>query len=1512
MNIKFRNITLKLLFIFTILFSAVFLSLKVKAAPQTVLDKYKEKIDELLKRDDLISRFQGTSFMTSDQTYNLGSFNPNTDLGKVPLDQVKETPWYSVFKEAVARKILFESVNLNEAQAQLKELLTYEAKFAKKLTSTNLDDGHYYIPFKLYGVKNPIDAGGYSVYEKDDEYKKAETELLSGVNKEIDLGGGEVSKSNILAKIIGNRIVMNFIANKDTVKDIKGIKINPVNGLKPTFYVNKANGNNPASFDITLPLGLNASEIVFDVQYVNELGEEKWIKNVCVDLNYEKALRDNVSHEEDKKQLIEGMNYESYIKSRINNLRQRASALTFNLEYERTDDEDTLFNKAYANLVNHALDFSYDTTNLKEIQKDARVIYENEYRNTLKEMIVKKAMIFKDDIRFEKNAIYNHFKFTAESLTKYKEYLTKIKDTLKGKTIVELLEIDTKIDKAAHNIHVKPNYKPLEGLLEKAKQYKSSANYNFHDANGKACLALMNEIELLLDVIKKDKVTKKPVNVVSDAKDLVNALNKLTPYFGTPINEKNPYDDLTPPTPPVSNKKYSMEFEWKDVDKNHITKYDFANTLFKTIWYKNFVNKIVFEKKDDKIIAHFFFKPIIDSDGNVLFAIKQIQNKRNGSANLEIDEEYDLEMKFQSETKQIKSPKKAHFVLNKDDDENILTSITFYWSGSNTAADSKFTYTDCKFQYKLDTKEIIDESLNKKDAEKAISEFDKLDLTNIPNSLKTSANLAKTNLSDALNNPTTTQDGLNDLTKKLNDKIAEINKLLEFLKVYNEKLNKFNELKASNNYTDDSVAEFEQILNEAKDIFDNNKQDKIDEYTKKLNNILSILKQKQINYDIAKEAIKLHKDTYTVLPSLVNETYIQKYNELKQVIENENASSQEYLNRLVEIFKIEAAKCKNYLDLKNLYQLKLDDFNNKKASNKYSELSIAKAEIILNDVKVSLDENKADKFPELTDKLNNIESIYEFKKDIDLEDGEYTVNVSFRKNDASAELSHADEALNNRARMVVSGNKVTLYLRLQPTGVINGKANGVISDISFPDGTSVNVISSKNTTIEYAGQTYIYNYPTEVSFDIDIKKEYYITKLVSRSPAFGSNTHDEEARLYVDILNAVKGFNQDEPDKKDLIYHRNELNKVFGANQSILPDEIINSVNELLNKIKEQINSTTVSENEVKKSIKDAKKLITKILKFNDLEVKYKSQEQFIKDYKLDNEITDESKKKMSDKLTSLYAEIRNLISKIDANSEEDYNEINKKVIELGKIYLLARYNTSNLKALLDEFNNKATPEIREKYKAKISEITTYIELCKNTKPAEKPSKFETALKAILSEIKGENPSIPESDKNDLEVRFLYFLLAKTNLEGKKLNLDGSLKDDFNKVIVDQVNNQTNIDEINKLVEKLEKETVRLLEKEISISKSNSNTLSKLDSYLYEKKITVSENKNGNTFKIRFKKGYIKSVNFLNPSASTTLNESVEYDEFIVSLPGELKSEYELDVNIKAMNRWQKVNLKIK
>lgn len=1509
---KLRNITLKLLFIFTLIFSAVFLSFKVKAAPTTILDKYKEKIDELLKRDDLISRFQGTSFMTSDQTYNMGEFNPNLDFGKVPKDQVKETPWYSVFKEVVARKILYDSVNLNEAQTQLNELLTYEAKFAKKLTSTNLDDGHYYIPFKLYGTKNPIDAGGYNVYESDGVYKDEETKLLSGVKKEVDLGSGSTSKSNILAKIIGNKIVMNFIANKDKVKDIKGVNINPINGLKPTFYVNKASGNNPASFDMTLPLGLNPSEIVFDVKYLNELGEEKWIKNVCVDLNYDKALRDNVSHEDDKKQLIEGLNYEAYIKQRLNNLKQRASALSFNSEFPRSTEEDTKFNKAYANLVNHALDFSYDTTNLKDIFKDASVIYEAEYKNTLKDIIVKRAMIFKEDIRMEKNAIYNHYKFTVDSLNKYKEYLTNIKDSLKGKSIVELLEIDTKMDKAAHNLHLKPNYEPLEQLLKKAKQYKSSLNYNFYDTNGENCVKIMREIELLLNVIKEDKVTKRPVNVVSEAQSLVEALNKLKPYFGEPISEKNPYDDLTPPTPPESNKKYSMEFEWKNISQTHSAKYDFPNTLFKTIWYNNAINKIVFEKKEDKIIAHFFFKPVFDSNGDVIFAIKQIQNQRNGSAGLEVDEYYDLEMKFQSETKNIKAPKRAHFTLNKNDDDDILTSITFFWNGSNTATQSSLTYTDCKMEYKKDTKEIIDENLNKKEAQETLEKFNKLDLTNIPQSLKDSINLAKTALETALSDASTTQDKLNELTKNLNDKIEEVNKALEFLKLYKEKLAKFNELKKTNNYTDDSVNEFQQVLNDSKTVFDNNQQDKFEEYSQKLNNIMTILKEKEIIYDTAKAALKLHKEEYLLLPSLVNETYVLKYNELKQIVENENATSQDFLDKLVAIFKIEASKCKVYVEFKNLYQIKLNEFENKKLSGKYSDLSIHKAEIILNDAKVALDENKSDKFDDLTNKLNNIDSIYQLKKDIDLEDGEYTVNVSFRKNDAKAELSHADEALNNRARMVVNGNKVTLYLRLQPTGIINGKANGVISEISFPDGTVVNVVSKKNTTIEYEGQNNNYEYPNEVSFDIDIKKEYYIAKLVSRSPAFGTNTHDEEARLYIDILNAVKGFNQDEPDKKDLIYHQNELRKLLGLNQVILPVELVNIVNEQLEKMTSQINSTSVSENEVKKSILDAKKLITKITKFNELEVKYKSQESFIKEYKDDKEITDLSKKQMNDKLLSLYNEIRTLINDIDATSEEDYKKINKKIEELGKIYLLARYNLENLKNLIDEYNKKATPADLKKYKDKITQVLDYIELCKNTKPVDKPSKYEAIVKAIIAEIKGETPDNPQTDANELEIRFLYYLLAKTSLEGKKINLEGSMKDEFNKVLFDQVNKKTSIDSINKLVEKLENETVKIVQKNISINKENTDNLSKLNSYLFENKITVKESKNGTIIKLRFKKGYIKAVKLPQQNIDAELVESIEYDEFMVSLPGELKSEYELDVNIKAMNRWQKVNLKIK
>ena len=138
------------------------------------------------------------------------------------------------------------------------------------------------------------------------------------------------------------------------------------------------------------------------------------------------------------------------------------------------------------------------------------------------------------------------------------------------------------------------------------------------------------------------------------------------------------------------------------------------------------------------------------------------------------------------------------------------------------------------------------------------------------------------------------------------------------------------------------------------------------------------------------------------------------------------------------------------------------------------------------------------------------------------------------------------------------------------------------------------------------------------------------------------------------------------------------------------------------------------------------------------------------------------------------------------------------------------------------------------------------------------------------------------------------------------------MKDEFNKVLFDQVNKKTNIDSINKLVEKLENETVKIVQKNISINKENTDNLSKLNSYLFENKITVKESKNGTIIKLRFKKGYIKAVKLPQQNIDAELVESIEYDEFMVSLPGELKSEYELDVNIKAMNRWQKVNLKIK
>ena len=138
MNTKLYK-TLKYTLIGLFLIPLVFLFIKPKADSKS---DYLQKIQDLEKRTDLISRFIGTSFMTKDQSYNINTFNPNIDLGEVPYDQMIETPWYNVFYETKLRSIKSKNVTETQAENQLKELNLFEAKFARKLTITNLDDGH--------------------------------------------------------------------------------------------------------------------------------------------------------------------------------------------------------------------------------------------------------------------------------------------------------------------------------------------------------------------------------------------------------------------------------------------------------------------------------------------------------------------------------------------------------------------------------------------------------------------------------------------------------------------------------------------------------------------------------------------------------------------------------------------------------------------------------------------------------------------------------------------------------------------------------------------------------------------------------------------------------------------------------------------------------------------------------------------------------------------------------------------------------------------------------------------------------------------------------------------------------------------------------------------------------------------------------------------------------------------------------------------------------------------------
>ena len=1518
MNTKLYK-TLKYTLIGLFLIPLVFLFIKPKADSKS---DYLQKIQDLEKRTDLISRFIGTSFMTKDQSYNINTFNPNIDLGEVPYDQMIETPWYNVFYETKLRSIKSKNVTETQAENQLKELNLFEAKFARKLTTTNLDDGHYFIPFELYEAKAIQNGGGYTLYEATNNKLTDKENLLSGVLKEIDLGNGSTSKVNVISKIIGNKAIFNFIANTSEVKDIKGLVINPISGLQTPFTVFPASNGYAASFDVTIPLGLNPSDFIFAVKYIDKNNEEQITPMMACKINYDKAQRSTDTHEVDKKSLIEGITYEDYIRTRLTNLIVRAELLTNNSAYQLSSEETSQLNTALNKFKDELANFNYDTTNIKNFIKDAATIYELEYKNTLKKKIVVIAKIILGDFGNKVKDLINPIEFSESSVNSFKTYLEQIETNLVGRSIYELMDDLISIGHAKHNYKLKVAYQKMSELLAKGDTYKRDLNWNFYDDAGKEFTNYHNEIKLLVEDIKQDYFTKEPIKIREIAQKYVDLIAKVKHYFNPSesIILDNPYDEKIKPANPSQNQDFTMEYDYEHDDPSKATTYDYASTLYKAVTYNgNIIQKAKFVKKDNKYQVHFEFAPVYDSNAKTIFAINKIEKTNNGGfQELVVDEKQTVTMTFNDGvTQTFEVPKKGHFDIDNPEDK-VFYSINYYHANKNSNTDHlgkpKYNgYDDGKFVFKQDTKQILGQSLNITQAAQVLAELNQLSLVGIPESITNQINAVKPLVENMVNDPTNTaytQEMLQTEVDKLIDLIDQVNKYNKLKNTINEYENFFNEEKAKNIYSEESINEYQEVINKAKELLANNTQAEFRAITEKLINIRFILKLKNISYEIAKEALKNHREEYLNLPLVIANIYQEHYEALKNVVDNQSASSNEHLRQLIERFNEACSQAKRYYELNQLYLAKKQVHEEKVASNLYEESSIANAQSILNRVKDALDANKQNEFINLSNELNNIE--YVLKSTTGLENGEYTVNVSFRQKSNPSLVSHANTSLVQRARVVVSGNKITIYLRLKQSNMVNNQASGVITKITYENGQAFTEEQMTSSTIKYEGIDYTYNHPSLVSGEVTYGTTQYIVNITVKSPVFKDNDHEAEGILNIDWGNITKGYNSNELDKTRLNEYKNDLVKELTKGENYLSDQVKANVKQVIDKLVTAINDINLHPDKELELVNEADLVLYKLELFSNLYIREQTTVVEINNALNNKEFKQETVIKAQEEFLNKVSLIKKAINEL---ASADQNQINKIKADTDKLNLVTNnmlYNTEKLKALLTEINKLAKPDDLAKNKAQLDEIKTYIETNEHTRAGKLPSLYEEVLNQILKSIK---PNVdpepaPSNNEDEKALRYFFFNIAKLQYQKKSLSQQSETFSKFSQIINNLNEKKVDrnlIDEFLKTVDVNTEAQKEITSKDAKIYKENTKTESMIGKNFNNKVEFIKEGKSIK-IRIKFNKGSISKLTYNDKEAVHETTSDHDIYTFEVEAIKEL---YKVSLKIKAMGTTKTVDLVI-
>ncbi|MGP1598407.1 MAG: S-layer homology domain-containing protein, partial [Peptoanaerobacter stomatis] len=443
--------------------------------------------DRILERDDLATRFRGTTY-TDNENY----------------DNFSDTLWYNTWENAQKWKFKANGLSENECDNAIGEMLYNEAVYGFPMSHFLKKDGLYKGPYKIVKVKKIAGKKYYQeIYKKEKDSDNNDIEL-NDIKALFD--------ENVRIIKEGNSYDIQMNVKTDKVQSLSAAYINRIAGKEVyrEYIKDPVNNEKDGGFLLGgIPGELTGENIVvFDMTYVDASGSKRTLEPFGIEIDYAALQRKND---------WELPNYKKNLLDKAQEFQMNTSAIMSSEDAKYVDEhKKKIIDKALSEIDEFIKsdDISYD-----RFYEIANPIIDMEYGFKMIPGIKNMIDIHKSSI----GTLYTNKTYSQKSLDEFEKYLDDLEKDLTFKTLKDLVLDSYKVNNASM-IMLRYNTSKLEELIKQAGAKKQS---DYTVESYLKMLQVKAEAEKWVELCK---VYKDPSNETSTLeKKLEKALKDLVP-----------------------------------------------------------------------------------------------------------------------------------------------------------------------------------------------------------------------------------------------------------------------------------------------------------------------------------------------------------------------------------------------------------------------------------------------------------------------------------------------------------------------------------------------------------------------------------------------------------------------------------------------------------------------------------------------------------------------------------------------------------------------------------------------------------------------------------------------------------------------------------------------------------------------------------------------------------------------------------------------------------------------